>query len=81
MAANFGRVKILSCQGGRRYEKDCIVLYRDCKILIARPELDRFNELFVLYAHKGSNGFNVVLPGESIGANLQDLTHKATVRY
>lgn len=64
------RIRVVSQTNGKRFERECEVLYQDHKILIVRPVPDKYNELFVFFAHKDSHGFDVLIPGDSIGVNL-----------
>ncbi len=64
------RIKIISLSCGKLSKRECEVLHRDDKLLIARPVPDKFNELLIFYAHGHTDGFSVVLPGESVGVNL-----------
>lgn len=80
------RIRVVSQTNGKRFERECEVLYQDHKILIIRPVPDKYNELFVFLAHRSTheltNGFNVVLPGESIGVNLCEIgIPKASGQY
>ena len=76
------RIRVVSQTNDGRSERECEILYKDHKILIARPVSDKFNELLVFYAYANSQGFIVVLPGESLGVNLCEIgTPKASGRY
>ena len=75
-------VKVIGGTDRRKWERSCEVLFKDHKIIILRPVPDKDNELFIFYATRGSNGFNVVLPGESIRVNLCEVgIPKASGQY
>jgi len=76
------RIKVVSQTSGKRVERECEVLYKDHRILITHPIPDTYSELFIFFAHANSHGFNVVLPGKSIGVNFCQVDiPKASGRY
>jgi len=64
------RIIVVSNIGGKEYKTEYRVLYRDHSVLIVERAAGKFTEISIFYATANSDGFNVVLPGESIRVNM-----------